>query len=49
MALSGSTKNTLAAWIHDQTIGLHVTADEADAWLAELEADEDAAVPKCHI
>jgi predicted transcriptional regulator len=29
--------------------GLHVTAEEVDAWLAELEAGNDAEPPKCHI
>ena len=29
--------------------GLHVTGEEADAWLAELEAGNDAEPPKCHI
>jgi predicted transcriptional regulator len=38
----------LAAWTHYQTTGLHVTAEEADAWLAKLEAGKDAAPPKCH-
>ncbi|NDY58593.1 CopG family transcriptional regulator [Desulfovibrio sulfodismutans] len=29
--------------------GLHVTAKEADAWLAELEAGKDVEPPKCHV
>ena len=29
--------------------GLHVTAAEADAWLAELEAGNDVEPPECHI
>jgi predicted transcriptional regulator len=37
----------LAAWSHYQTTGLYATADEADAWLAKLEAGKDAALPKC--
>ena len=37
-----------AAWEHYQTTGLHVSAGEADAWLAKLEAGEDAAAPPCH-
>jgi predicted transcriptional regulator len=37
----------LAAWTHYQTTGLHATAEEADAWLAKLEAGKDA-FPKCH-
>ncbi len=41
-------QDALAAWTNFQTTGLHVTAEEADAWLAKLEAGEDAAPPKCH-
>ena len=37
----------LAAWSHYQTTGLYATADEADDWLAKLEAGKDAAPPKC--
>ena len=37
-----------AAWEHYQTTGLHVSAGEADAWLAKLEVGEDAAAPLCH-
>jgi predicted transcriptional regulator len=29
-------QNVLAAWDHYQTTGLHLTAREADAWLAKL-------------
>ena len=29
--------------------GLHVTAEEADDWLAELEAGSDREPPKCHV
>ena len=31
-------QDALAAWADYQTTGLHVTAKEADAWLAKLEA-----------
>jgi predicted transcriptional regulator len=41
-------QDALAAWTHYQTTGLHLTAGEADAWLAKLEAGEDAAIPECH-
>jgi predicted transcriptional regulator len=37
----------LGAWAHYQTTGLHVTAEEADSWLAKLEAGKDVAPPKC--
>jgi predicted transcriptional regulator len=41
-------QDALDAWAHYQTTGLHATAEEADAWLARLEAGEDAAAPECH-
>jgi predicted transcriptional regulator len=41
-------QHALAAWTHYQTTGRHATAEEADAWLAKLEAGKDAAPPKCH-
>jgi predicted transcriptional regulator len=37
----------LAAWADYQATGLHVTAEEADSWLAKLEAGKEAAPPKC--
>jgi len=40
-------QEALAAWAHYQTTGLHVTAEEADSWLAKLETGKDAAPPKC--
>lgn len=40
-------QEALAAWTHYQTTGLHVSAEEADSWLAKLEAGKDAAPPKC--
>jgi predicted transcriptional regulator len=42
-------QDALAAWTNYQATGLHVKAEEADAWLAKLEAGEDAAVPECHV
>jgi predicted transcriptional regulator len=42
-------QDALAAWDGYRTTGLHVTAGEADAWLAKLEAGKDAVVPKCHV
>jgi predicted transcriptional regulator len=41
-------QDALAAWAAYQTAGLHVTAKEADAWLAKLEAGKRAVIPKCH-
>jgi predicted transcriptional regulator len=41
-------QDALDAWTEYQTTGLHVTGEEADAWLAKLEAGEDAEAPECH-
>jgi len=40
--------DALAAWEGYQATGQHVTAQEADAWLARLEAGEDATPPTAH-
>jgi predicted transcriptional regulator len=42
-------QDALTAWAHYQATGLHVTAEEADAWLAKLEADGDTTPPKCRV
>ena len=39
----------LAAWENYRTTGLHVTAEDADSWLAKLEAGDDAEPPECHV
>jgi len=36
------------AWDEYQRTGMHLTADEADVWLAKLEAGEDADMPPYH-
>ena len=36
------------AWAEYQANGLHATMQEADAWLARLEAGEDVEPPECH-
>ena len=36
------------AWNEYQATGLHVTLEEADAWLAKLEAGQDVEPPECH-
>jgi predicted transcriptional regulator len=40
-------QDALAAWDHYQSTGLHVTGEEADAWMAKLEAGKKVAPPKC--
>lgn len=42
-------QDTLKAWEEYRTTGLHVTADEADAWLAQLEQGNDTEPPECHV
>ena len=39
----------LQAWHQYQGTGLNVTHDDADAWLACLQAGEEAAVPQGHV
>lgn len=41
-------QDALAAWNHYSTTGLHVTGEEADAWLAKLENGQNAEPPECH-
>jgi len=36
------------AWNEYQATGQHVTMEEADAWLAKLEAGQDVEPPECH-
>lgn len=39
----------IRAWNEYQATGLHVTQKEADAWLAKLEAGQDAEPPECRV
>lgn len=41
-------QEALASWEAYKETGLHLTGEEADAWLAKLEAGEDAEIPACH-
>lgn len=41
-------RDTLKAWEDFREHGLHVTADEADAWMAQLEHGNDVEPPECH-
>jgi len=41
-------QDTLKAWDEYQRTGKHLTGDEVDAWLAKLEAGQDAQLPPCH-
>jgi predicted transcriptional regulator len=42
-------QDALTSWNDYQATGLHATAEESDAWLAKLEAGEDAEAPECHL
>ena len=39
----------IRAWNEYQATGLHVSLEEADAWLAQLEAGKDVEPPECHV
>ena len=39
----------IEAWNAYRETGLHVTAEEADVWLAKLQAGKDAEPPECHV
>ncbi|MFT4195453.1 CopG family ribbon-helix-helix protein [Ottowia sp.] len=41
-------QHTLKAWEEFQQTGMHLTGEEVDAWMARLEAGEDAELPACH-
>jgi len=41
-------QEALAAWATYQATGRHLTGEEADRWLARLEAGEDAEPPVPH-
>ena len=38
----------IKAWEEYQATGLHLTFEEADKWLAELECGNDVEPPACH-
>ena len=39
----------IRAWNEYQATGQHVNLEEADAWLAQLEAGKDVEPPECHV
>lgn len=41
-------RDGIRAWNEYQATGLHVTLEEADAWLARLESGQDVEPPECH-
>jgi predicted transcriptional regulator len=42
-------KDAVLAWETYQATGLHVTFEEADAWLAQLAEGNDMEPPACHV
>jgi predicted transcriptional regulator len=42
-------QDALRAWNEYQATGAHVTAAEADEWLAKLEEGQDVELPECHV
>lgn len=42
-------QDALNAWEAFRSNGLHVTADEADGWMAQLEQGQDTEPPECHV
>lgn len=42
-------QDAIKAWEEYQATGQHVTYEEADAWLAKLEAGDDVEPPECHV
>jgi predicted transcriptional regulator len=42
-------QDTIKAWEDFRLTGLHVSGEEADAWLAELEQGKDIEPPECHV
>jgi hypothetical protein len=49
MQALGSQQDALSAWRAYQADGLHLSAEEADAWLEKLEAGDDVEPPACHM
>ena len=41
-------QDALKAWESYRATGLHVSAEEADAWLNQLEQGNDTEPPECH-
>lgn len=41
-------QDAIRAWNEYRQTGMHLTGEEADAWLAELEAGKDVEPPACH-
>jgi predicted transcriptional regulator len=42
-------QDAIMAWNEYQATGRHVTAEEADTWLKELENGNEVEPPECHV
>lgn len=42
-------QDMLKVWETYQATGLHVTGEEADAWMTQLEEGNDIEPPECHV
>ena len=47
--LQAYRQDELRAWNDYQATGLHVWQEDADGWLAKLEAGQDIEPPACHV
>ena len=48
-SLEAAHNAALDAWENYKRTGLHLTFEEADEWLAQLEAGNDIEPPACHV
>lgn len=42
-------QDALKAWEEYQRTGLHLTGEEVEAWMKQLEAGHDVEPPECHV
>lgn len=42
-------QDRIRAWGEYQANGLHMTFEEADAWLSQLASGQDVEPPECHV
>ena len=49
LMLEAFRQDGIKAWNEYQATGLHLTMEEADTWLSQLESGIDADPPGCHV
>ncbi len=49
LMLEAFRQDGIKAWNEYQATGLHLTMEEADTWLSQLEFGIDAEPPGCHV